>query len=146
MSKSAGYDYDSDYTDDEQDNDRSDIENTVDSQSDEEVSDLEIEEEDSDSDSDSDIDPWQSFVVDAFDNCQQQFQDKVRHLTDEGFTEKAARREAYLELLPVYRKTVIDKLVERLIWFKALTADPLYKSIKTTAKRIRIRRIAKIGV
>ena len=50
--------------------------------------------------------------------------------------QEEARSKAYKELKPTFRKALMTSISNRVIWFNAMQADPIYKSIQNTAKNL----------
>ena len=98
-------------------------------------------EDDSMSDTDSeseDSSAWELIISDAFDKCQEQYDTLAQHLMAEGsMDEKAARKSAYKHMRSIYRKAVMDILTEKMLWYKSMQSDPVYKEIRKTVEKLR---------
>ena len=82
-------------------------------------------------------DPWNSLIDKTFENCQEEFEEKVEKLMNRrGMDKTDAMHRAYEELKSSYRKSLIALLTKRVRWFNAMQADSVYKAIRRTAKEL----------
>ena len=81
-------------------------------------------------------DPWDSLTQTMFEQCQPQFQAKVNSLSHSRIGQEDARHKAYKELQPMFRKALMASLSDRMIWFNSFQVDPIYKTIRNTAKAL----------
>ena len=51
--------------------------------------------------------------------------------------EKQARKKAFHELLPKYRKILIDRYLFKVLWFNSVRKDPIHTAISRTARKIK---------
>ena len=67
----------------------------------------------------------------AFKECQSQFEDKVKDVKDsENLDQRDARAVAYKQLQSLYRKAIIKYFIEKLLWYKFIKHDRIFKAIK----------------
>ena len=84
------------------------------------------------------IDPWYDMVDYVFKSFQPEF-DKIAlaFVNDDDLSEKQARKKAFNELLPKYRKLLIDKYLFKVLWFDSVRKDPIHTAIRRTAKQLK---------
>ena len=84
------------------------------------------------------IDPWYDMVDYVFKSFQPEF-DKIAlaFVNDDDLSEKQARKKAFNELLPKYRKLLIDKYLLKVLWFDSVRKDPIHTAIRRTAKQLK---------
>lgn len=83
-------------------------------------------------------DPWDEIVNHAFEDCQLDYEEKVKELMNsEDLDETAAKTKAFKELRSLYRKTIMHNFVEQMTWFNDIKQDRIFKAIKMTAERLR---------
>ena len=88
--------------------------------------------------SDDEEDPWNEIVSKAFEDCQSQFEDKVKDLMDsEDMDHKTARSKAYNEMRPVYRKALTHSFIGKVLWYNFIKRDPTFRAIQSTALRLK---------
>lgn len=88
--------------------------------------------------SDDEEDPWNEIVGEAFEECQPQYEDKVKDLIDsEDTDQESALSKAYKELRPVYRKSLTHIFVEKMIWYNIIKRDRTFRAIQRTAIRLK---------
>ena len=86
--------------------------------------------------SDDEEDPWNEIVSKAFEDCQSQYEDKVKDLIDsEDMDHKTARSKAYKEMRPVYRKALKHSFIGKVLWYNLIKRDPTFRAIQSTALR-----------
>ena len=79
--------------------------------------------------SDDEKDPWNEIISQAFEDCQSQYEDKVKDLMDsEDIDHETARSKAYKELRPVYRKALTHSFIEKVLWYNVIKRDPTFRS------------------
>ena len=99
--------------------------------------------DESDMESDSDameetIDPWYDIIDYALKSLQPEFDEiALDFLNSNKSNEKQAREKAFNELLPKYRKLIIEKYLYRVLWFDLVRKDPIHSAIKRTAKQLK---------
>ena len=54
----------------------------------------------------------------------------------EGASEKDAKKSAFSELMPKYRKLLIGKFLNRMMWVVALKDDHVYTVLKSSVRRL----------
>lgn len=87
--------------------------------------------------SDEEQDPWNEIIVEAFKQCQSQFEDRVKDLMDsENLDQRAARSLAFKQLRSLYRKAVINHFVEKMLWYKSIKHDRIFQATKESVKRL----------
>ena len=92
---------------------------------------------DTDSEEMTEEDPWDNIVDEAIEECQSQYEDKVKDLMDsEDVDQKTARSKAFEELRPVYRKAMIRQFIAKIMWFNLIKRDRTFKAIKRTVMRL----------
>ena len=95
---------------------------------DEEEGEEEEEEEDKEEDSDN---PWRLLIEKAFERCQLEFDERVtEQMTRLGVDEEDARKRVYDNMLPTYRKALVNIFVDGMLWFHAMKKDRIYLSVK----------------
>ena len=83
------------------------------------------------------IDPWFDLVQHTFNTLQPDFDATASELLEDGdISEKEARKRAFAELLPKYRKYLINRYIFRVLWFDSMRSDPIHRTIKRAAKRL----------
>ena len=84
------------------------------------------------------IDPWYDMVDYVFKSFQPEF-DKIAlaFVNDDDLSEKQARKKAFNELLPKYRKLLIDKYLFKILWFDSVRKDPIHTAIIWTANQLK---------
>ncbi len=91
-------------------------------------------------DSGSEGDAWYAVINRAFEDLQQQFDEKVKETVEsENVSLNSARADVYKELRPLYRKATVKHLLDRLRWFGMIRQDEIYKAILEAAKTMEIR-------
>ena len=81
------------------------------------------------------FDPWDSLIQKTFEQCQDEFEERVNNLTQKRhMDQEEAQNKAFKELQPLYRKALMTLFTSRLTWFNAMQTDPIYKTIRHTAK------------
>ena len=109
------------------------------------VSDYSSTDEEDDSDMETDakddeetLDPWLDMVEQCYKALQPDFDSAVSdRLTDSDISEKEARKRVFKELLPKYRKYLLDKYLLRVLWYESMRNDAVHKAIRREAKRLR---------
>ena len=92
---------------------------------------------DTDSKSEETIDPWFDLVQQTFKALQPDFDETASDLLEKGkISVKEARKRAFAELLPKYRKYIINRYLFRVLWFDSVKNDSVHRSIRQTAKRL----------
>lgn len=81
-------------------------------------------------------DPWTVLVDRTFEKCGSEFAEEVNMLIDEGENEEEAREEAYSNMLPLFRKDIMGRYLERMVWYDEIKKDPVHRKIKSTVKRL----------
>lgn len=82
-------------------------------------------------------DSWESLVRRAFEDCREEFEEEVNNLTERRhFDQTEARRKAYTDLLPAFRKSLMSLFIKRITWCKAMEHDPIYKTIRKTVNKL----------
>ena len=106
---------------------------------DSDVSDSDGSEMDTESeDGEETIDPWIDMIDYSFDTLQREYESIAsRLLKDSDISDKEARAEAFKELLPKYRKLIMNKYLSKVLWFDSIRKDPVHLAIKETAKRLK---------
>lgn len=80
-------------------------------------------------------DPWDSLIQKTFEQCRDEFEERVSNLTHKRhIDQEEARNTAYEELQPIFRKALMALFTSRVTWFNAMQTDPIYKAIRKTAK------------
>lgn len=88
--------------------------------------------------SDNEEDPWDEIVDDVFEECQSEYEDKVKDLMDsEDIDKETARSTAYKEMRPIYRKSLSRSFIEKMIWYNIMKQDRTFRAIKSTAIRLK---------
>ena len=88
--------------------------------------------------SDDEEDPWNEIIFQAFEDCQSQYEDKVKDLMDsEDIDHETARSKAYKELRPVYRKALTHSFIEKVLWYNVIKRDPIFRAVQSTALRLK---------
>ena len=96
--------------------------------------DFEARESDNEEETVDKYDPWNSLKKDV-ERCQVQFKERVDNLTNNRHIEQEeAKHKAYKELKLLFRKALMISLSDRVMWFNAMQVDPIYKTIRNTAK------------
>ncbi len=89
-------------------------------------------------DKDDTLDPWLEMVEYTYKAMQPDFDAAVSELLGDGdISEKEARKKAFKELLPKYRRYIIDKYLFRVLWCDSVRNDTVHKAVRKTAKRLR---------
>ena len=66
-----------------------------------------------------------------------QVEDRVKDLMDsENMDQGAARSLAFKLLQSLYRKAVISRFVEKMLWVKSIKHDRLFQPLKESVKRL----------
>lgn len=82
-------------------------------------------------------DPWESLVQRATDECREEFEQEVDNLTQRRhMDQQEARRKAYKDLQPTFRKALMTLFIQRITWCKAMEHDPVYKTIRRTVNNL----------
>ena len=88
--------------------------------------------------SDDEEDPWNEIISQAFEDCQSQYEDKVKDLMDsEDIGHETARSKAYKELRPVYRKALTRSFIGKVLWYNVIKRDPTFRAVQNTALRLK---------
>jgi len=83
------------------------------------------------------VDPWHDIIEHTYRILQPDFDTIANELLAEGdMSEKEARKKAFEELLPKYRKQLTDKYLFRVLWFDSMKDDPIHVAIKRTLRRL----------
>ena len=86
---------------------------------------------------DQEEEPWSEIIDEAFKECQSKFVERVKDLMDsENIDQRAGRSLAFKQLQSLYRKAVISRFVEKMLWYKSLKHVPLFQAIKESVKRL----------
>ena len=86
---------------------------------------------------DQEEDPWSEIIDEAFKECQSKFEDRVKDLMDsENMDQRAAHSLAFKLLWSLYRKAVISRFVEKMLWHKLIKHDRVFQALKETVKRL----------
>jgi len=89
-------------------------------------------------DTDETLDPWLDIIDFSYKALQPEFDAAVSELLhDGGISEKEARKRVFKELLPKYRKHLLDKYLSRILWCDSLRKDTVHKAIRRVARRLR---------
>ena len=84
------------------------------------------------------IDPWYDMVDYVFKSLQPEFNKiTLEFVNDDNLNEKQARKKAFNERLPKYRKLPIDKYLFRVLWFDSVRKDHIHTAIRRTAKQLK---------
>lgn len=115
-------------------------EDNSESDSDMNVSDSDSEGEGGRKTPDEDVqDPWFCLIDRAWDAWQTEYEQKVLYyIQTEGNHLDEAKNRAYKAMIDKYRKTLQKSFVSIVLWFRAITKDPVYKSIKNTVSDLEL--------
>ena len=109
-------------------------ENLSDTESDHDLSE-DNDNSDAEGDENEKYDPWESLIEKTFDLCKEEFEEYVDNLTRRRHMDQTdARRKAYKDLQPKFRKVLRSLFVSRMSWFKAMEQDPIDKTVQRTVK------------
>ena len=79
-------------------------------------------------------DPWLSLIETVFEQCQRKFDKRVaNHMFSADMEDAEARKLVYRNMLPIYRKVLTKLFVDKVLWFRAMKRDPIFKTVKRTA-------------
>ena len=82
-------------------------------------------------------DPWHPIINAAFQTHQEQYEEQVDKITEEGLSNEDARVVAYKDMAPIYRKEISDRYLAKVLWYKSLSRDPIHRKIRDTARRLK---------
>ena len=83
-------------------------------------------------------DSWDEIVNHAFEDCQLDYEEKVKYLMEsEDLDKTTAQIKAFKELRPLYRKATMRYFVEKMIWFNEIKQDRIFNAIKKTALNLK---------
>ena len=83
-------------------------------------------------------DSWDEIVNHAFEDCQLDYEEKVKYLMEsEDLDKTTAQIKAFKELRPLYRKAIMRYFVEKMIWFNEIKQDRIFNAIKKTALNLK---------
>ena len=86
---------------------------------------------------DQEEDPWSEIIDEAFKECQSKFEDRVKDLMDsENMDQQAACSLAFKQLQSLYRKVVISRFVEKMLWYKLIKHDRVFQALKESVKQL----------
>ena len=57
-------------------------------------------------------------------------------MDSDNIDQQAGRSLAFEQLQSLYRKAVISRFVEKMLWYKSIKHDPLFQAIKESVKRL----------
>ena len=88
--------------------------------------DVEFEEEEEEAEKDkeeSSDDPWRLLIEEAFEQCQSLFDELItEHMARQGVDGEDARKRVYDNILPTYRKALVNVFVDEMLWFDAMNS------------------------
>ena len=89
------------------------------------------------SDNEETVDPWFEMIEHAYNVMQSDFNTRAKELLTQGdWSEKNARTKTFEELLPKYRKKLIDTYLYRVLWLESLENDPIHAAIEKMVQRL----------
>ena len=78
-------------------------------------------------------------IEDAFEWCQSEFDERVtENMARQRLHEEAARKRVYDNMLPTYRKALVNVFVDEMLWFYAMKKDRIYLSVKNTVSSLKL--------
>ena len=89
-------------------------------------------EEMSDSDDSEEADPWGELMHEAAAELRAKHDVVVQSFQNDGFSEINAKKQAFSEILPEFRKELGNIYLDRLQWMSQMKRDPVHRKIMKT--------------
>lgn len=72
-------------------------------------------------------DPWDVIVSQTYDTFNSKYQKEVNKLIQDGDDENVARTTVYDEFIPIFRKDIASKYLNRILWYDRMKMNPIHK-------------------